>query len=173
MLQRIGFLASLRHRRQISAPARRQTCRLKQKLGARSTLRLGSLNVERALSIVAIAVFAASPGFAADLAVDASGCLEVSVAGPSATCDAKAKSLKVELKNTCKRPVRAQICMRGASHLWVNCSTNDNLATGEKFFGSTCDSDGDYTYWGCSQISGNGSCGGADLVGKATNVPKK
>jgi predicted transposase YbfD/YdcC len=40
----------LRHRRQISASARRQRCRFKQRLRARSTQQLDSLIVERALS---------------------------------------------------------------------------------------------------------------------------
>jgi hypothetical protein len=123
------------------------------------------------LSTFALAMFAASPVFAETLAVDASGCLHVSE-GPSGTCDPKSKSLKVELTNTCKKPVRAQICMRGASHLWVSCAASDKLAAGDKFFGSSCDSDGDYTYWGCSQTSGSDSCGGADLVGRATNISK-
>jgi hypothetical protein len=120
----------------------------------------------------ALAAIAASPAFAADLAVDATGCLHISATGASGTCDAKSKSLKVELTNTCKTPVRAQVCVRGANHLWAACATSEKLAAGEKFFGSSCDSDGDYTYWGCSQTSGTGSCGGTDLVGKAANTTK-
>ncbi len=42
-------LCRIRHRRQISASARRQRCRLKQRLRARSTLPIDSINVERAL----------------------------------------------------------------------------------------------------------------------------
>jgi hypothetical protein len=45
-----GVWASLRHRRQISASARRQRCRVKQRLRARSTQQLDSVIVERALS---------------------------------------------------------------------------------------------------------------------------
>jgi hypothetical protein len=40
----------LRHRRQISASARRQRCRFKQRLRARSTMQVDSVNLERALS---------------------------------------------------------------------------------------------------------------------------
>jgi len=46
-----GRVFTLRHRRPISASARRQRCRFKQRLRARPTLQLDSVNLERALSI--------------------------------------------------------------------------------------------------------------------------
>jgi hypothetical protein len=133
---------------------------------------LGRIEVLLVMSAFLFAGLAIGPAVAADIAVDATGCLHISDTGASGTCDTKSKSLKVEVANGCKTPVRAQICLRGANHLWVSCASSEKLAPGEKFFGSSCDSDGDYTYWGCSQTSGSGVCGGSDLVGKATNTQK-
>jgi hypothetical protein len=65
-----------------------------------------------------------------------------------------------------------QICLRGPNKLWADCATKDHLAANEHFFGASCNTTGDYTYWGCSDVSGKGACGGNDLVGKATNLSK-
>ncbi len=123
--------------------------------------------------LLILAIFALQPATAAPLAVDASGCLRLVKTGPSGTCDPKSKSMKIEMENTCKTPVRAQICLRGADKLWVDCATKDVLAPKEQFFAASCNATGDYTYWGCSKVSGNGTCGGENLVGKATNLPQK
>jgi len=116
------------------------------------------------------ALLALHPAAAATLPVDASGCLHLVKTGPSGTCDPKSKSMKIEMENTCKAPVRAQICLRGADKLWVDCATKDLLAPKEQFFAASCNATGDYTYWGCSKVTGPGACGGENLVGKATNV---
>jgi hypothetical protein len=108
---------------------------------------------------------------AAPLQVDATGCLHVSKTGPSGTCTTPS-SLTIDLENTCKIPIKAQLCLRGANHLWVACAAEESLAPQKHFFQSSCDSDGDYTYWGCSQLTVTGKCGGDDLIGKATNAPK-
>jgi hypothetical protein len=118
------------------------------------------------------ALFAGHAASAETLAVDATGCLHVVRTGPSGTCDAQSKSMRIELENACKRPVRAQICLRGPNKLWVDCVTDDSVAPGGHFFGGSCNTSGDYTYWGCSKVSGSSACGGNDLTGKAINAPK-
>jgi hypothetical protein len=125
------------------------------------------------LWIAPILLLSHSAGRAAELAVDATGCLRVVKTSPSGTC-ASQSSLQVDLANNCKFRIRAQLCLRGANHLWVACEAKDTLAPKEHFFESSCDSDGDYTYWGCSRFAGSGEkCGGDGLVGKATNTKSK
>ncbi len=117
-------------------------------------------------------LLAAPAAFAAAMEVDATGCLSITKSGPSATCTTKS-SLNVELTNTCKIPIRAQLCLRGGSHLWVQCASADSLAPKQTFFANTCDADGAFTYWGCSKFSAtSGNCGGNGLVGKSTNASK-
>jgi hypothetical protein len=119
-------------------------------------------------------ISAALPSFAAEPpAVDATGCLTPSRTGAASTCATPA-SLSVTLTNTCKFAVRMQLCLRGSNHLWVECVDSNSLAADHVLEGSTCDSDGGYTYWGCSKFTdASGKCGGNDLIGKATNIDGK
>jgi hypothetical protein len=110
---------------------------------------------------------------ASTLQVDSTGCLHVTKTGPSETCTTD-KSLTVDLINTCKFTIRAQLCLRGADHLWVACEPRLNMGPKEHLFQSSCDSDGAYTFWGCAHYSDtSGNCGGDKLVGKASNVQTK
>jgi hypothetical protein len=105
--------------------------------------------------------------------VDATGCLAPTRTGAASTCT-HAGSLSVTLKNTCKFAIRVQLCLRGANHLWVACTDSQSVPPGNMLEGSTCDSDGAYTYWGCSKFTeASGKCGGNDLIGKATNIDSK
>jgi len=124
------------------------------------------------LRIGFLALLAAPPAVAATLPVDATGCLHVVQSGKSGVCSPEKSSLKIELTNGCKVPVRAQLCLRGASHVYAACATKDQLAPGDNLIGYSCDADGDYTYWACTRTTGPGNCGGDGLVGKATNAPK-
>jgi len=123
------------------------------------------------ISAILLVLCTSSAGLAAPITVDATGCLHVSKTGPSATCTTKS-SLTVELDNTCKMPIKAQLCLRGGNHLWSTCAVQDSLAPQKHFYQTSCDSDGDYTYWGCSQVKAAGTCGGDNLVGKASNAVK-
>ena len=123
-------------------------------------------------SLAAGVLFCAASGSAAraDMLVDSTGCLHVNKTGPAENCTTK-KSLSVDLTNTCSVPIRAQLCLRGADHLWVACESRLTMAPKDHLFQFTCDSDGDYTFWGCAHFSDrSGNCGGNDLVGKATNT---
>ncbi len=116
-------------------------------------------------ALMAMPVLAAAPP-----SVDATGCLKPVKTGAASTCGTQ-NSLSVTLKNTCTFAVRAQLCLRGTNHLWVACMDHKSLLAGDTLEGSTCDSDGDYTYWGCSKFTGSGGrCGGDDLIGKASNT---
>jgi hypothetical protein len=109
---------------------------------------------------------------AAPLAVDATGCLETIKSAPAKECPLKS-SLSIELVNTCAFPVRTQICIRGPNHLYAVCEVRKSVSPMEHVAKATCDTDGTYTFWGCSQFSAaSGNCGGDDLIGKSTNLPK-
>lgn len=132
-----------------------------------------SRHARTALILACLAMAAPIRASATSPVVNATGCLHVNKTGPSATCKTPS-SLTVVLENTCKYPIRVQVCLRGADHLWVECADSNSLPPKDTLVGNSCDSDGNYTYWGCAKFTDNsGKCGGDDLVGKATNIEKK
>jgi hypothetical protein len=117
-------------------------------------------------------VLGASCAAAAPMSVDATGCLQAIKSAPAENCPAKT-SLSLEIVNTCAFPVRMQLCIRGTNHLYADCDNHASLSPMEHVSRSTCNSDGAYTFWGCSKFSAkSGNCGGDNLVGKVSNVTK-
>jgi hypothetical protein len=109
---------------------------------------------------------------AAPMSVDATGCLEAIKSAPADNCPAKS-GLSIEMVNTCAYAVRVQLCVRGTNHLYASCENRASMSPMERLKRATCDSDGAYTFWGCSKFTAkSGNCGGDNLVGKASNIPK-
>ncbi len=126
-------------------------------------------------SVVALAgLLGELPAIAASapLVVDATGCLQVIKGAPAENCAAK-QGLSVELVNTCSYAVRAQLCLGGPDHKWIACEARASMSPMEHVSRATCDTDGNYIFWGCSAASAaTGRCGGDKLVGKSTKDTK-
>jgi hypothetical protein len=129
--------------------------------------------VTKGAAVFVAVVFGAACAAAAPMSVDATGCLQALKSAPAENCPTKG-SLALEIVNTCAFPVRMQVCVRGSNHLYASCENRASLSPMEHVSRSTCNSDGAYTFWGCSKFSAqSGNCGGDDLVGKASNVGEK